>query len=233
MCHIHRAQYRFVRVDYRGDDVKRRHAKLIIILLAGMILSWSLIGCFKDTDLGIETKPDVFGIMSLVRYSVHSNKTKFNIDNVTLDFYFGGHANGNLNPFYFTDIDAQFVCFALHFFDSQHYKGALYNLGIICDDYRSIHDYYLIKTLTYDEFNSDEYGCKLLNGKLVFNHHELLTVPKEVFEMKSGSFYFQITEIWFSQVANQYGTVINNSIFINYDYIDEQTIRLSKPVSLT
>ena len=219
--------------------MRRNMAKLMMVALSTFLIAGGLMGCNVDKNIGKETHPNIGDASSGVRYKVESDEVQFNIDGVSLDYYFGGNgANGEMNPFYPTDKKAQFICFALNFYDGQYYNAKHYESNMFTfyalSDYHDIEGYYFIKTLLYDEFNSDEYYVVTRNnGKHTFNHHETITVPREVFERESGSFVFQITEIWFSEALNQCGTVVENSIFVDYDFIDEQTIRLSKPSSST
>jgi len=163
---------------------------------------------------------------------------EFNIDEVFLDFYYGNHGIRGY-PFQHIDEDAQPVCFALYFYDGQY----AFNEGILPHrvdrfeyDYHDVESYYFLKTIAYDAFLSDDYrfnrSTVSFGNRKEFNHHEVLTVPKEVFERESGSFVFQIAEVWFSQTLNQYCLCVDNFIYVDYDLIDEQTIRLSRPTIL-
>ena len=119
-----------------------------------------LASCFDDGNIGYEIQPNSGDALNSPRYRIKSGGTKFDIDNVTLDFYYGGSgADGGSNIFFETDSHAQFVCFALYFLDGQYYS-ADFRLGpwrIVENDYQDIEGYHIIKTLTRDEFNSEEY----------------------------------------------------------------------------
>ena len=205
--------------------------KLLMVVLVTILMMGGIAGCSSDQKLGME----MFANLS-IRYSVTSNGTSFDVDDVTLDFYYGLGSTSyyGLNPFYRTDPASYFCHFALTFYDGQYYSE---NSPKVENDYHDLEGYYFIRTLSHDVFTSDDYFCwyewsfKSLSKQIVFNHHEMLTVPREVFERGCGSFVFQLSEIWFSPKANCYGIVRENYISINYEYIDEQSISLSKPNS--
>jgi len=214
--------------------------RLLIVVLAMILMVGGLASCFDDGNIGYEIKYAHGDTITSTKYKITSNGTRFGVDEVTLDFHFGSFGKlGSQNPFYDTDNDAQFFCIALCFYDGQYYPiEALWPrspwLTFVDGDYHDIESYYFVKTLTRDEFNSEEYYVLVRNlGSDKFNHQETITVPREVFERESGSFIFQITEVWFSQKLNQYCLQVENAIHVNYDYIDEQTIRLSKPANST
>jgi len=106
--------------------MKQIAMKLMMAGLAVVLVAGGLIGCSKDINIGYETQPDVGDASNSVRYKVESNDTKFNVDGVSLDLYFGGSgANGEMSPFYPTDGEARFICFALCFYDGQYYLDSL------------------------------------------------------------------------------------------------------------
>jgi len=219
-------------------------AKLLLLALTAILVVGGTMGCslvwVVDRGIGEETNPYSGDATNSPRYRIKSGGTKFDVDNVTLDFYYGGSGvDGSYNPFFSTDSSSYFVCFALYFLDGQRCLEIDWfgTIEAILDSniaYYDIDGHHLIKTLTRDEFNSEEYYVLTRNrGNHTFNHQETMTVPREVFERESGSFVFQVAEVWFLPSTDCYGIAVRNFIHVNYDYIDEQTVRLSKPVNST
>jgi len=176
---------------------------------------------------------DVSG--SLIR--VESDNDIFNIDNVTLNFSYGhsGTAGGQ----YGRKGDYEFICFAFYFYEGKHECEMI---GVseeksknIHKDYRNIQNFYYIKELSYDEFNSEKYLANIKTFSFFKNklkHKENLKVPKEVFENKIGSVGFCFAEIHYSKSYGGYCRGVWNAIYINYEYIDAQTVRLSEGGSM-
>jgi len=209
-----------------------------MVVLATILMVGVSVGCFDDGNIGYEIKPTIGDATNSPRYRIKSGGTKFDVDNIALDFHYGGcGADGDINIFHDTDSNAYFVCFALYFLDGQYFSSD-FRLGpwrvVGKNDYQDIESHHLIKTISYDKFNSEEYYVLARNlGNHTFNHQETITVPREVFERESGSFIFQVAEVWFLPNTDCYGIAVRNFIHVNYDYIDEQTIRLSRPANST
>jgi len=63
-----------------------------------------------------------------------------------------------------------------------------------------------------------------------------MTVPRDVFERESGSFVFKVTGVFSLKSGEKNGEegyiiVNSNCVHVDYEYIDEQTVLLSKPNS--
>lgn len=88
-------------------------------------------------------------------------------------------------------------------------------------DYSSS-DIFLIKTISREEFFSDEYLQSNINGESAsFNHSEMITVPQELFSKKSGTiyFYFRIDR---SEGGGQTDSI--NYIFFDYEFAEDKVI---------
>lgn len=182
-----------------------------------------LAGC-GAIDLGMESGSHGDST-SPIRYKVNSQKSKFDVNNVTLDFYYGcyghfGH-DGNTEP----------ICHVLYFCDGL-YSGELNQagIGIYFDDYHNIDNRYFIKEISCDEFNSDEYSVTYhFMWVPKIKHHEAITVPAEVFARESGKFVFQIAAVNKLKGKDGYYVYGYPFVYVDYMFIDEQTILLSKP----
>jgi hypothetical protein len=206
----------------------------VVVLMVG-----GLAGC-GASELGADTSTKRGG----VRYSIKSKGTKFNIDNVTLDLYYGHNYTNPTSTFQYNYEKHELVSFALYFCDGQYYQSNyefelpfFYTTPRVYSDYTDVEGHYLVKELSLDEFSSGEYYVKfnpIFGYK--FNHRETITVPRGVFERESGSFVFKVAGVFSlkDDGGEDYGDggyiVLNsNCIYVRYDYVDEQTILLSKP----
>ena len=103
-----------------------------------------------------------------------SMKTEYDIDNVTLDFYYG--------CWQFPDIE-----YVLDLYDIPLFELYFKEAG---------GEKYLIKRVE-ENFISKKYYCDILedgeyNINIIFNYSESITIPKEIFTKDSGLLYFQI-----------------------------------------
>ncbi|MCL2706895.1 MAG: hypothetical protein FWE97_01825 [Dehalococcoidia bacterium] len=141
--------------------MKQLMAKLIAVSLAMTLMTSGLIGC-GESELGKETHKD-----APLRYSVKSSKTKFNIDDVILDFYYGSYRS---NSFYIcpeSSDEVEIVGWALYFCDGPYYENTLYYhfdpnyKDFLYDDYRNIDGHYFVKEISIEEFESYNYSVSL------------------------------------------------------------------------
>jgi len=131
---------------FKGIKVRRNLAKFVSVALALVMIS-GLAGC-GASELGGETNSPS---RAPVRYSVKSNHTKFNIDDVTLDFYFGNTYHGDPTIAFQHDPDKhELVSFVLYFCDGQYYQAnynqySHANTPRIYSDYHIVEGHYLVK----------------------------------------------------------------------------------------
>ena len=114
---------------------------------------------------------------NLIFCAYKSDTNIFDIDNVTLDFYFG-------YAFYNRGVD--------YFLQTESYPT--FKLGFDTEN----HDIIFVEEIN-ENLVSEKYGCNLIfsedNHRIIgieYNHSETLTIPKELFTQESGIIYFQI-----------------------------------------
>ena len=103
-----------------------------------------------------------------------SDKTEFDIDNVTLEFFYGG----NYSP----EIE----------FELEHGSNyPWFDIGFKNDE----HDRVLIKRVE-ENFVSEKYRCRVILSEnretyeVKYNHSETITIPKEMFTKETGIIWF-------------------------------------------
>lgn len=62
-------------------------------------------------------------------------------------------------------------------------------------------------------------------------HHESLTVPKEVLSPSEGYFCLVVRTVYYLQKDESYCLYDGGYVIARYDYLEEDTVRLSKPKS--
>ena len=80
-----------------------------------------------------------------------------------------------------------------------------------------------MRELSLDEINSYLYTVPV--GGIQFNHHETMAVPAGVFTAEYGTFSRLYRYIIKS--INSYSVLRNGYLFVDYERIDEQAVRLS------
>jgi len=184
-----------------------------------------------------------------IQYAVKSSGSVFNINNVTLDFYYGRTAyfDGTIDGI--GQSNYRSVCFAIYFCDGPYYSQNYHydyvlntRVFMIYEDYHNVDGHYFLKELTIDEFNSDKYKCtigwarqideaRVYPCEIEFNHHETITIPPEIFERGQGSFVFQVAAVNYSKKDGGYCVVSGEGLVINYQFIDGQSVYLSEAYS--
>lgn len=105
-----------------------------------------------------------------------SEKTEFYIDDVTLDFYYGGYYHNGVE-FELENI-YNFPYFELYFIDNDGNS-------------------FFVKRIE-ENFVSEKYSCEVVYDEnwyiteVIFKYSEAITIPQEIFKEESGKIYFSI-----------------------------------------
>lgn len=229
--------------------------KFIIILSC---LIFIFVGCVKEEEgfksnffryvMGDNTKFSGGAIVC----DVISSKRMFNIDQVTMDFYYGyqldytyGHCEreyvyieeGSNLIFEEGTMTAEktyhtynFQCIALYFrkmlSNHESFPDSLF------ENYQEIENFFFIKELTYDDFfQEEEYGVSakklLYHTKLTYVHYETFTVPSELFSEERGRFAFCVLPVYLYASTDTLDISPGGLIYIYYKRTDDNTVELS------
>ena len=193
-----------------------------------LIVSFVLLGLsscdldFVDIDknydglsIGFNHEYDTLGIICAVR----SNQTEFNIDNVTLDCYYGWYTYSPMH--FYKDGIYDPVCIAL-------YYGGI-NMHDVFDDYKNIENMHFLKEISIEEFSTEAFNMKMTKqeGK-TFEQSDSFTIPKELFVKPGGGVSLVVVNIGWNPNENVYFTRGFGFCAIQYDFIDEETVSLYK-----
>lgn len=159
---------------------------IAIAVMATMILSvFALAGCQKEGEYvdkelkaGFEVRAN--SDVSPADYCAYSSDiSEFDIDNVSIDFYYGSFFNISIQN------------------ELEHGRNYPYVELFFENESASTQEPYFIKKTT-DSYTSEKYRCEAIvdeNGNIIgidFNHHEELTIPKELFIGKTGKISFLV-----------------------------------------
>jgi len=202
----------------------------------------------EPSGLGFEAGFEARQYIGGVQLAYKSAYSMFDLNSVALDFYYGiGRADVRWADY----SDYEDVCVALYFYDGRYYDTS--ESCKLVGNYKEIDGYFFIKELSFSEITSGgyvytispnvyhypaksvgndlievEYSTAHATGFVEFNHSETIVVPAKVFEREKGAFVFQISIVQFSKSTNNYRLVDRRPIVIGYEYVDDQTIQLSK-----
>lgn len=102
----------------------------------------------------------------------------FDIDNITLDFYYG--------------VD-------YHPYSPEYIQEILYSYPYFEVAFKSEGEEKVIIKTVEENFISEKYNCEVVYTedrmdikRVIFNHHETFTIPKEVFTKETGIIYFSV-----------------------------------------
>lgn len=164
-----------------------------------------------------------------VMCAAKSNYSVFNVNNLVLDFYYGGFGSTDARIYDGNPDNYELVCVALYFCnerfitDSEYYD---YTSGAwvyrAYKDYTEIDDWYFVRELPPDEINSGEYVYTYQ-----FNHRETIKVPSTVLERApNNACVFLVASISYSKKVQGYCLRRLGNLTVRYEYIDQQTIRI-------
>ena len=209
----------------------KKERRIFRVLLILMIFSLLVTGCGQnadtnpDNDSG-ETDTSVGAVLEsgfkksdaecetpLFHCAYRSDKTEFDIDDVTLDFYYGGWFS-NLG----IDYDLRqhnFPTFEIYFTNDANDKCFVKRVeeNLVSEKYRC-------KFIYDDDWNFIE---------LKFNHSESITIPREIFTENEGVIYFAIYSKNANHTVPEVEWIAGKAIF--YKIIGEKVILSNLPFS--
>ena len=174
--------------------VAKKERRIYRVLLILMIFSLLVTGCGQnadtnpDNDSG-ETDTSVGAVLEsgfkksdaecetpLFHCAYRSDKTEFDIDDVTLDFYYGG---------WFSNLGIDY--------DLRQHNFPTFEIYFTND----ANDKCFVKRVE-ENLVSEKYRCKFIYDdnrnatEIIFNHSESITVPREIFTENEGVIFFTI-----------------------------------------
>ncbi len=206
--------------------------KIIFALLLSAVV---LTGCDGGIERGFTGNGD------MIMAGVRSPKTSFDLskEDIVMEFFFGHTRDAEddyrLPELQDQDVHGRFVgfetlYFALYFCRLNGDNRLERWVGIDLDDYREISDdYYFVKAIPREEFETEDYYIKRNDGFLFFydtytySHSEQLTIPKELVTtpVNNPVMLFIVAEVLFNEESGQYRVARqsdNNSVRLLYIY---------------
>lgn len=194
--------------------------KTLSLVLAIITLLFCFVGCDNLTPIageekGLEDgfKPSNSDESPSLYCAYKSNKTEFSIDDVTLDFYYGGYYYNGVE-FELENI-RDIPSFELYFQDDHGGQ-------------------FFIKRVD-ENFVSEKYSCDLVyddNWKIKevkFNYSETITIPQEIFSEESGLIYFSIFGTNQKELEPQHKVIAGIGFY--YKVVDGKVTLSKQPIN--
>ncbi|MDR2090340.1 MAG: hypothetical protein LBP62_01600 [Clostridiales bacterium] len=207
--------------------MKKKISLAIALMLLAVVSATMLTGCwwlFKEEEkTGLEAGFRHPNYLGNIVAGAKSENTEFDLDDITLDFYYGLWRGRNSGP---SDSDKKKYFIAVYFIKGG-YIGSL-RAGNF-DDYKNIEGFYFVKDIPLDEFNSSSYAIKYVTPKH-FAHSEQITVPREIIEDSIRDyFYFTVQIVIFDKQENKYEFDYKTSGSTTFTH-NENTVRIYNKV---
>jgi hypothetical protein len=215
-----------------GFAMKKKIVLSVALVLTAVVFMTMLTGCEwlfgkpEETGLKIGFKtPRYNGIV----IGIESENTEFDMDDITLNFYYGLWRTKLYEP----SDDESYEAFIAVYFIKGGYQD---NLKSTFDDYRDIEGFYYMKNIPLEEFNSDAYKINSPRTPSKYAHSEQITIPKEFIEsLDRNIFYFTVQIVVFDKEENKYKFSYQttneddkiNTLWIEYKVLENNKKQLS------
>ena len=208
--------------------MKKPMSAICVLLVAITLLS----SCEKSTGIEIGFSGKWFGRLPQVHFGIKSDKTEFDIDDVTLDFSYGngsvsdvGGYIGVYNEETGNTEDWPIVSMAVYFYNAK-YRNT--REPRFFEDYKSIEGLYFVKEIGIDDYN-ENYDVKNNIFGSKYEHTETLTIPKETFELTTGFVCIGVYEIAYNSSKNTYCFAGGSNKGLKYEMLDGGKVKISEP----
>ncbi|NCA92315.1 hypothetical protein EOM82_03570 [bacterium] len=209
-------------IKFSGEKL----AKKLLIFAMAIVMVFSVTACVGDIDRKYKGFSSGFnygyGGYTSIECAARSEKTEFNIDDVTLDFYVGWYKDPP-SPF----ADTTENSFIVLYFSEVQTDNIMHIENEI--DYRDADGLFYIESIPAEEFSSDKFAISMTkkSGK-IFGESMKFTVPRELFNEQTYAFRFLVAYVTLSDEDNTYSGRVYAFMVIECEYIDENTIRLNR-----
>ena len=196
-------------------------------LLIAFCFIFSSCSASADISIGFNRRT---GELPEVYFGVKSDKTEFDIDDVTLDFSYGNGAVSNTGGYIGGDDgeDCPVVCIAVYFFNAKHRDTVTIFGDARFEDYKEIEGLHFVKEIGLDDYNMN-YDVENSFSGCEYEHTEALTIPKTVLELTAGHVCLGVFEIAYTPSKNSYRIVGGGYQALKYEKLGGDTVKISAP----
>ena len=203
--------------------------RTICLSIAIILVLATLVSCGTEKGIDIGSKGILIGELPYVFYSIRSNETEFDLDNVTLDFSFGKGTSSDVGGFIGegSPDEAEIKCIAVYFCNGAYLDKMVGFGDARFDDYKSIDGLYFVREISIDDYN-ENYDVDTGFLRRRYEHSETLTVPRGVFEKRTGYACIVVAEIALERSSGLYCVAYSGIEGIAYE-VNGERVTLSEP----
>lgn len=204
----------------------------IVSAICMVLLCFSMASCSNPEGLNMGFKGKWIGTLPDVHFGIQSDKTEFDISNVTLDFSYGDGRIGEVGGYIGNYVegadeieDCPIVCVAVYFYNSR-YGDTLGEARF--EDYKNIEGLYFVKEISLDDYNENyDVENNIFGSK--YEHTETLTIPQETFELTTGFVCIGVYAIAYIPSQNLYRIADGADKGLKYEILDDGKVKISEP----
>ena len=203
---------------------------LVVVFIIDIIIAGIIMFIRRDDirgGFGYDLTPEA------IMMGVKSNKNIFKVDDVNVELYYALYRNdeeGDTRKVGYRQVPYDNIVFGIYISNLKD-SYEVVNLNNIqdCADYKQLSKEIFIKDITEEEaFDAEySYGYSHVFDRMLYKHHETINIPKEFFEKEEGLVLIRLVSfITPNERSDKYLTMNYAYIILNYEYIDENTVKL-------
>lgn len=186
-----------------------------------------LTGCNIDKETGYKAGCFTSRYMeSETTFGLKSDKDVFPINDVTMDLYYGLYDKA-YEPYGSTyrHFEGEEIFFAIYACDQSEELSIINPMTF--DDYKEIENHIYMKSISYEDAFTEEYGYHIDKKGIHYNHQETFTFPAELFTKDKGKVMIKICSFNPNTDGKTYETAVPPSTLeLRYEMVDDETVRI-------
>ena len=164
------------------------------------------------------------GLLPYIAIGIRSDKTEFDIDDVTLDFSFGQEIDlTNYIQLNGGGEKCPIVCVAVYFYNAKYIDYISTRFA----NYKEIEGWHFVKEITPEDYEENYKAQFNYWGYTKYDHTETLTIPKETFELTTGYICFGVYAIAYIPSENTYKIYDGNDQGLKYENLGNGNVKIS------
>lgn len=205
--------------------------KILSTISFSLVVLFIFCSCSNPKGINIGFNGKWVGTLPDVHFGIKSDKTEFDIDNVTLDFSYGNGSVSDVVSYIgvyneetgYTE-DCPTVSMAVYFYNAKY----LYTGEAHFEDYKNIEGLYFVKEISLDDYNENyDVENNIFGSK--YEHTETLTIPQETFELTKGFVCIGVYAIAYIPSENSYCFAGGSNKGLKYEALDNGKVKISEP----
>lgn len=203
--------------------------KIVCLSIAIILVIATFVSCGTEKGIDIGSGGILIGELPYVFFSIRSNETEFDLDNVTLEISFGNGTSSDVGRFIGegSPDEDEIKCIAVYFCNGAYLDKVTGFGDARFDDYKAIDGLYFVREISVDDYNENyDVDTGFLHRR--YEHSETLTVPRDVFEKRTGYACIVVAEIALEGSSGLYRVAYSDVQGIAYE-VNGERVTLSEP----